>query len=347
MSDIKSKVSIIIPHWNNVDVLSECLNSISSTDYPDFEIIIVDNASNDNSVEWVKSNYPRVTLIENDKNYGYAGGCNIGADHANGEYLIFLNNDTIQEKNWVSNLVETMNSNSRIAALQPKVLNYYNKKLFDYAGGSGGQMDVYCFPFARGRVFAKQEIDEGQYNNKEKCFWSSGTCFMVRKNLFYKAGGFDDTFFAHMEEIDLCWRLYAMGFAVWVDPQATVYHKNALTLPMHTHKKHYLNHRNSLLMLFSNYSIKNIFLMGIPRLILEKVACFYSILMLDWRHFTAILRSLFWIISHPNVIMKKRKNFSKIRTIEDKKIMENMMQSSIVIKYYLLKKLTYLDILSK
>ena len=347
MSDIKSKVSIIIPHWNNVDILSECLNSISSTDYPDFEIIIVDNASNDNSVEWIKSNYPRVTLIKNDKNYGYAGGCNIGADHANGEYLIFLNNDTIQEKNWISNLVETMNSNSRIAALQPKVLNYYNKKLFDYAGGSGGQMDVYCFPFARGRVFAKQEIDEGQYNNKEKCFWSSGTCFMVRKNLFYKAGGFDDTFFAHMEEIDLCWRLYAMGFEVWVDPQATVYHKNALTLPMHTHKKHYLNHRNSLLMLFSNYSIKNIFLIGIPRLILEIVACFYSILMLDWRHFTAILRSLFWIISHPNVIMKKRKNFSKIRIIEDKKIMENMMQSSIVIKYYLLKKQTYLDILSK
>ena len=347
MSDIKSKVSIIIPHWNNVDVLSECLNSIASTDYPDFEIIIVDNASSDNSVEWIKSNYPRVTLIENDKNYGYAGGCNIGADYANGEYLIFLNNDTIQEKNWVSNLVETMNSNSKIAALQPKVLNYYNKKLFDYAGGSGGKMDVYCFPFARGRIFAKQEIDEGQYNNKEKCFWSSGTCFMVRKNLFYKAGGFDDMFFAHMEEIDLCWRLYAMGFEVWVDPQATVYHKNALTLPMHTHKKHYLNHRNSLLMLFSNYSIKNIFLIGIPRLILEIVACFYSILMLDWRHFTAILRSLFWIISHPNVIMKKRKNFSKTRTIEDKKIMENMMQSSIVIKYYLLKKQTYLDILSK
>jgi hypothetical protein len=347
LSDIKSKVSIIIPHWNNVHVISECLNSISSTDFPNLEIIIVDNASSDNSVEWIKSNYPRVTLIENDKNYGYAGGCNIGADHANGEYLIFLNNDTIQEKNWVSNLVETMNSNSRIAALQPKVLNYYNKKLFDYAGGSGGQMDVYCFPFARGRIFAKQEIDEGQYNNKEKCFWSSGTCFMVRKNLFYKAGGFDDTFFAHMEEIDLCWRLYAMGFEVWVDPQAIVYHKNALTLPMHTHKKHYLNHRNSLLMLFSNYSIKNIFLMGIPRLILEIVACFYSILMLDWRHFTAILRSLFWIISHPNVIMKKRKNFSKTRTIEDKKIMENMMQSSIVIKYYLLKKQTYLDILSK
>ena len=170
MPDIKSKVSIIIPHWNNVDVISECLNSISSTDFSNIEIIIVDNASTDNSVKWIKYNYPSVTLIENDKNYGYAGGCNIGADHANGEYLIFLNNDTIQEKNWVSSLVNTMTSNSRIAALQPKVLNYYNRNIFDYAGGSGGQMDVYCFPFARGRVFAKQEIDEGQYNNKEKCF---------------------------------------------------------------------------------------------------------------------------------------------------------------------------------
>ena len=208
-------------------------------------------------------------------------------------------------------------------------------------------MDIYCFPFARGRIFSFQENDEGQYNNKEKCFWSSGTCFMVRRELFQKSGGFDESFFAHMEEIDLCWRLYAMGFEVWVEPDSVVYHKNALTLPMYSHKKYYLNHRNSLLMLLGNYSIKNIFLIGIPRLILEKIACFYSILMLDWRHFTAILRSLFWIIFHPNVIMKKRKSFSKIRTITDKKIMENMMQSSIVIKYYLLKKQAYLDILSK
>ena len=347
MLEIKSKVSIVIPHWNNVDVISECLDSILLTDFSDFEIIVVDNASIDNSVEWIKSNYPSVKIIENDENYGYAGGCNIGANQSSGEYIIFLNNDTIQEKNWLSILVETMNSNSNIAALQPKVLNYYDRNIFDYAGGSGGHMDIYCFPFARGRVFEKQEKDLGQYNNKEKCFWSSGTCFMVRKNLFYEAGGFDDTFFAHMEEIDLCWRFYAMGFEVWVEPQSVVYHKNALTLPMHTHKKHYLNHRNSLIMLFSNYSIKNIFLIGIPRLILEKVACFYSIIMLDWRHFTAILRSLFWIIFHPNVIIKKRKNFFKIRRIGDRKIIDSMMQSSIVIKYYLLKKQTYSDILSK
>ena len=347
MSDIKSSVSIVIPHWNNVDILSECLESISATNFDNFETIVVDNASSDNSVSWVRSNYPNVKLIENDKNYGYAGGCNIGAEAASGDYLIFLNNDTVQEKDWISNLIKTINSDDKIAAVQPKILNYYDRNVFDYAGGSGGHMDIYCFPFARGRIFSFQENDEGQYNNKEKCFWSSGTCFMVRRELFQKAGGFDDSFFAHMEEIDLCWRLYAMGFEVWVEPDSVVYHKNALTLPMYSHKKYYLNHRNSLIMLLGNYSIKNIFLIGIPRLILEKTACLYSILMLDWRHFTAILRSLFWIIFHPNVIMKKRKSFSKIRTITDKKIMENMMQSSIVIKYYLLKKQAYLDILSK
>jgi len=347
LSDIKSSVSIVIPHWNNVDVLSECLESISNTDFENFETIVVDNASTDNSVASVRSNYPNVKLIENDKNYGYAGGCNIGAEAASGDFLIFLNNDTVQEKDWISNLIKTINSDDKIAAVQPKILNYYDRNVFDYAGGSGGHMDIYCFPFARGRIFSFQENDEGQYNNKEKCFWSSGTCFMVRRELFQKAGGFDESFFAHMEEIDMCWRLYAMGFEVWVEPDSVVYHKNALTLPMYSHKKYYLNHRNSLLMLLGNYSIKNIFLIGIPRLILEKIACFYSILMLDWRHFTAILRSLFWIIFHPNVIMKKRKSFSKIRTITDKKIMENMMQSSIVIKYYLLKKQAYLDILSK
>lgn len=347
MSDIKSSVSIVIPHWNNVDVLSECLESISNTNFENFETIVVDNASTDNSVASVRSNYPNVKLIENDKNYGYAGGCNIGAEAASGDFLIFLNNDTVQEKDWISNLIKTINSDDKIAAVQPKILNYYDRNVFDYAGGSGGHMDIYCFPFARGRIFSFQENDEGQYNNKEKCFWSSGTCFMVRRELFQKSGGFDESFFAHMEEIDLCWRLYAMGFEVWVEPDSVVYHKNALTLPMYSHKKYYLNHRNSLLMLLGNYSIKNIFLIGIPRLILEKIACLYSILMLDWRHFTAILRSLFWIIFHPNVIMKKRKSFSKIRTITDKKIMENMMQSSIVIKYYLLKKQAYLDILSK
>ena len=201
MSDSIPKVSIVIPHWNNVEILSECLKSIGSTIYPDFEVIVVDNASTDNSVQYVKSNFPDVKLIENDRNDGYAGGCNIGADLAQGKYLVFLNNDTIQNPNWISSLLSTIKSNSQIAAVQPKILNYFDRKIFDYAGGSGGHMDVYCFPLARGRLFTHQENDEGQYDNKEKCFWSSGTCFMVRKKLFFEAGGFDNSFFAHMEAV--------------------------------------------------------------------------------------------------------------------------------------------------
>ena len=170
---------------------------------------------------------------------------------------------------------------------------------------------------------------------------------MVRKNFFQKAGGFDDTFFAHMEEVDLCWRFYAMGFEVWVDPNSRVYHKNALTLPMYTHKKYYLNHRNSLLMLFSNYSMYNVFVLGFPRLLLEIVACFYSLAMLDWKHLTAIIRALIWMIFHPQVIIKKRSKFANLRVLKDKKIMETMTRGSIVLKYYLMNKKAYSDILSK
>ena len=133
-------------------------------------------------------------------------------------------------------------------------------------------MDIYCFPIARGRVFQHQEHDKGQYNDVDKCFWSSGTCFIVKKDLFIQANMFEDSFFAHMEEIDLCWKLQSMGYEVWVDPNALVYHKNALTLPMYSHKKYYLNHRNSLLMLFGNYSLKNAVLIGSTRIILEIVA---------------------------------------------------------------------------
>ena len=145
MSDIKSSVSIVIPHWNNLDVLSECLGSILNTDLENWEARVVDNASADNSVASVRSNYPNVKLIENDKNYGYAGGCNIGAEAASGDFLIFLNNDTVQEKDWISNLIKTINSDDKIAAVQPKILNYYDRNVFDYAGGSGGHMDIYCF----------------------------------------------------------------------------------------------------------------------------------------------------------------------------------------------------------
>ena len=335
MTEYSVRVSIIIPHWNGIDTLSECLISLFKTRHDSYEVIVVDNASTDGSQPWLKNKYPQVKLIENDKNYGYAGGCNRGALEANGDYLIFLNNDTIQDPDWIQNLEKFMKKDKMIAAVQPKILNYFNKRIFDYAGGSGGYMDRFCFPFARGRIFSKQEEDIGQYNDSKQCFWSSGTAFMIRKELFFEAGKFDEYFFSHMEEIDLCWRLQAMGFQIWVEPDAVVYHKNALSMPMHSHKKHYLNHRNSLLMLFANYSFKNTLILGSGRIMFELIALGYSTLKLDWKHASAIIRSLLYLLFHVNIILKRRYNFKKIRKEKDKDIMKNIFRNSIVINYYL------------
>tara|TARA_A100001037_G_C15153643_1_gene641614 strand:+ start:3045 stop:4094 length:1050 start_codon:yes stop_codon:yes gene_type:complete len=347
MTKSQPTVSIIIPHWNGIEVLSECISTLKQSNYESFEIIIIDNASIDGSQEWIKTNHPDIILIENDQNYGYAGGCNRGAEKANGKYLLFLNNDTTQDSDWLPPLVDKLDKNDFIASIQPKILNYYQKNIFDYAGGAGGHMDIFCYPFARGRIFLEQEKDQGQYNTAESCFWTSGTAMMVRKDIFFEAGKFDETFFSHMEEIDLCWRFQAMGYEVWVEPQSVVYHKNAVSLPMHTHRKYYLNHRNSLLMLFGNYSFPIIFYIGFIRFMLEFVALGYALVKMDWNHLTGILRSLLWIFLHPITILKKRARYRKLRKVSSKIIMANMAKTAIVLVHYLGGKKTYFEIESK
>ncbi len=344
MTEYRIKVSIIIPHWNGIETLSECIQSLIKTRFKSYEIIIVDNASSDGSQKWIKQEYPNIILIENNKNYGYAGGCNIGATKAKGELIVFLNNDTIQDPDWLATMVEFIDKNKNIAAVQPKILNYYNKSIFDYAGGSGGYMDIFCFPFARGRIFINQEEDTGQYDDIRQCFWASGTALMVRKRLFLEVGKFDEIFFAHMEEIDLCWRFQAMGYQIWSEPRSVVFHKNAVSLPMQTHKKYYLNHRNSLLMLFGNYSFPNAFYLGTLRIIFEFIALFYAIAKFDWNHATGILRSLVWVLFHPITIIKKRFRFKAIRNHKDKEIAKNLYKKSIVVSFFIQGKKTYFDI---
>ena len=158
-------VSIIIPHWNGIETLSECIDSLLKSTFESYEVIVADNASSDGSLAWIKKAHPHIKLVENDRNYGYAGGCNRGAAAACGEVLMFLNNDTIQKSDWLHYLVELMQKDNTIAAAQPKILNYYQKKLFDYAGGSGGYMDMFCFPYARGRMFLDQEEDHVSYTH--------------------------------------------------------------------------------------------------------------------------------------------------------------------------------------
>lgn len=165
-----TKVSVIIPHWNGIDVLSECLDSLGKSTYKNIEIIVVDNASSDGSQDWVRSNHPNIILVQNKSNLGYAEGCNVGAKSSSGEYLIFLNNDTVQNENWIESLVDFLNLNRNVAAVQPKILNYFDRTKFDYAGGCGGWIDVLGFPFARGRLFLNLEKDEGQYEKIRPIF---------------------------------------------------------------------------------------------------------------------------------------------------------------------------------
>ena len=339
-------VSIIIPHWNNYPILKECLESLKNISYQKCEIIVTDNASEDGSSEKIKQYFPEVNLVENKTNEGFAGGCNRGAIIANGKYLLFLNNDTTHAHNWIEPLVTQLEQDKSIAAVQPKILNYFQQNLFDYAGGCGGHMDILCYPFARGRIFFKQEIDTGQYNKVNNIFWASGTAIMVRKNLFEKVGRFDKTFFAHMEEIDLCWRFHMLGYGVLVEPSSKVYHKNAVTLPMYSQKKYYLNHRNSLYMLCSNYSIPLTIYFLPLRIALDIIAFFYAMSKLDWKHMAAIGMAIFWLISHPHLILKKRRKNKYIKSVKDRDIIKNMFRGSIVLAYYILCKKTYREIVT-
>ncbi|MEE9166372.1 MAG: glycosyltransferase family 2 protein [Candidatus Neomarinimicrobiota bacterium] len=340
-------VSIIIPHFNGVDILSDCLDSLDRSTYPRIEIIVVDNASTDGSPEWVQSNHPDVKLIRSSENHGYAGGCNRGAKAAAGEYLLFLNNDTVHESDWIEHLVETLQKDSSVGAVQPKILNYFDRTLFDYAGGSGGLMDIFCFPFTRGRMFLARERDRGQYDDKRQIFWASGTAFLTKSSLFEAAGGLDEVFFAHQEEIDLQWRMQLMGFRIFVNPRSLIYHKNALTLAVDSPKKKYLNHRNSLMMMLGNYNLPlTIYLFPI-RLFLEFVAVVYAVALRDFKHVGAILKSLAWIVTHPATIYRKRRKTKALRKLRDREVLQLLYKGSVVLDYYILGKRRYSDLIPR
>tara|TARA_B100001741_G_scaffold302467_1_gene291646 strand:- start:101 stop:1138 length:1038 start_codon:yes stop_codon:yes gene_type:complete len=330
-----SKVSVIIPHWNGIDILADCLESLNKNTYPNIEIVVVDNASTDGSSDWISSHYPHIKLIKNNKNYGYAGGCNIGAEASSGEYITFLNNDTVQNEDFIEHLADFLNLNPQVSAVQPKILNYYDQNKFDYAGGCGGWLDILGFPFARGRLFLNIESDNSQYEKIRPIFWASGTALMVRKKDFDLLGGFDNTFFAHQEEIDLCWKIHLYGNQVWSIPKAVVFHKNAITLPMFSRLKQYLNHRNSMLMILSNFSLPMTLYLAPIRIALEIVAMFYALFCLDINHFIGIIQSFVWVILHPHIVIKRRIRNRRIRKVKDNNVIKNMYWGSIVFDYYI------------
>lgn len=340
-------VSLIIPCFSGTEALSNCLSSLSRCNYRPLEIIVVDPASGKGSLDWVEANHSNVKVTRCGDNYGHAKICMCGAAAANGQYLAFISDKTVQEPDWLEILVATVESRPGIGAVQPKILNYGDKKLFDYAGGSGGAMDLFCYSFARGRVFLTREKDEGQYDDETQIFWASGTAFLVRKSLFEEAGGFDDVFFDRLHEIDLQWRIQLMGYRVYVNPRSVVYHKNAVTPGINSAKRKYLNHRNSLMMMLTNYNLPlTIYLFPI-RLLLEFAAVIYAVILTDFSRAGAVLKSLVWIVTHPGTIYRKRKKTRALRKLKDREMLPVFYKGSVVLNYYILGKRRYSDLISK
>lgn len=284
------KLAVVILNYNGASMLSRFLPSVLKYS-PGAEIVVADNASTDDSVAVVADGFPVVRLIRLDRNYGFADGYNMALEQVEAEYFLLLNSDVEVTEGWLAPLLSFMESNPGAVACQPKILAYNNKTQFEYAGAAGGFIDRYGYPYCRGRLFDTVEEDNGQYNDVCRVFWATGAAMMVRSDAFRKAGGFDGRFFAHMEEIDLCWRMLARGGEIYVVPQSMVYHVGGATLKKSNPRKTFLNFRNNLLMLYKNLPVGE--LRGVMRVraLLDYVAALKFLLTGAWGDFKAVLRA--------------------------------------------------------
>lgn len=252
------KVAVVIIHWNRKQLLEQFLPALVKTAYSNLQIVVADNNSDDDSVAFVQQHYPQVSIVRNDGNYGYAGGYNHALPHVQADYYVLLNNDIEVTDNWIAPVIEVMERDKTIAAAQPKMIDFYNRTKFEYAGAAGGYLDTLGYAFCRGRVFEVLEEDKNQYSTTEEVFWATGACMFVRAEVYHQLGGFDEHFFAHMEEIDLCWRMQLARHRLVVVPQAVVYHVGGGTLNKQSSQKTFLNFRNNLIMLTKNLPVSTL-----------------------------------------------------------------------------------------
>jgi len=288
---IEPKIAIVILNWNGQKHLERFLPSVTATQYSHFEIIVADNGSSDNSIEFLEKVYPQIKLIRFTQNYGFAKGYNEALKLIKAEYYVLLNSDVEVTSAWLAPQVALLESDKTIAACQPKILSYANKNMFEYAGAAGGWLDKYGYPFAKGRVFDICEEDKGQYDQTEPIFWASGAALFIRSSVFHEMKGFDEYFFAHQEEIDLCWRIQLAGFKIYSCPAALVYHVGGGTLPRGNSLKTYLNFRNNRIMLSKNLPLSKKLWITSARNILDGVSAWKSLLSGDGGYFLAILRA--------------------------------------------------------
>lgn len=301
-----AKTAIVILNYNGSAYLEKFLPGVIKHS-TEADIYVADNASTDNSIELLKTNFPEVKLIVLSKNHGFAGGYNEALKSVKAEYYLLLNSDVEVTSGWIQPLELFLDSNKGYAACQPKIKDYNHQALFEYAGACGGFIDFLGYPYCRGRIFDQVESDSGQYNDAIDIFWSSGACMLIRSETFHKSGGFDRDFFAHMEEIDLCWRIHSMGLKIRSIPESTVFHVGGGTLNKTSPFKTYLNFRNGLSLLIKNLPARKLILKLPVRIVLDWIAATKFLVEGKPQHAVAVTRahmkSILWFPKN----LRKRK----------------------------------------
>lgn len=319
-------IAVVILNWNGVQLLEQFLPSIIAFS-PEATIYVADNASTDESISFVEKHYPTIKIVKNTDNFGFAQGYNEALKHIDAEIYALVNSDIEVTANWLSPIIDTFKNEPQTAIVQPKILDFKNKKYFEYAGAAGGYIDKFGYPYCRGRLFETVEEDEGQYDDEREIFWASGACFFIRSYVYKELHGFDDDFFAHQEEIDLCWRAINKGYTIKYNYKSVVYHVGGATLKQGNPKKTYLNFRNSLLMLTKNVPKESLYAVLFSRMILDGIAGLQFIFQGKFSHFSAILKAHYSFYTLFSITYKKRGGFQTKKYYNIK---------SIVYQYYVI-----------
>ena len=308
------KVAVVILNWNGNQLLEQFLPAMVDCSHNDAEIYVADNASTDNSIEFIKARFPQVKIIQNSTNGGYAKGYNEALQHIDADIYALVNSDIEVTENWIQPIIEEFKNSANTAIIQPKILDFKDKDKFEYAGAAGGFIDFFGYPYCRGRIFTTIEQDNQQYNDTVNIFWASGACFFIRAKVYHQLGGFDEQFFAHQEEIDLCWRTQNEGFIIKYVGNSTVYHIGGATLHEADPRKTYLNFRNSLFTAFKNVPKRYLFFVIFSRLLLDAVAGIKFSIELKPLHTWAIIKAHLSFYRYIPTMLKKRLKISYKRT---------------------------------
>lgn len=330
---------MVILNWNGRKFLAQFLPFLKASVYDNLQIIVADNASTDDSVAYLQSEHPDIRIVHNNTNEGFAQGYNTALKHITADYYVLLNSDVEVTPDWIDPIIALMENDQQIAACQPKILSWHNKTLFEYAGAAGGWMDKFGYPFCRGRIFDVCEQDQGQYDDARPVFWASGCALFVRASVFHEMNGFDAFFFAHQEEVDLCWRMQLAGYTIYTCPKSVVYHVGGGALAYGSPKKVYFNFRNSLVMLTKNYgSFEKCW--KIPfRMLLDGVSAVQQLLKGNTSYFLMVIKAHFhfygWLFS------RKDRRYYPLR---HSSAIKGVYKGSIVWQYFIKKRTLFSQI---